>query len=65
MSCVPVKDWAKPGPYDQSMAHTLKRSRDRREAADLMGEEPQGVRGHHSVMSPKVRQCLYSVFRVT
>ncbi|XP_040045630.2 protein MTSS 1 isoform X5 [Gasterosteus aculeatus] len=47
------KDWAKPGPYDQSMAHTLKRSRDRREAADLMGEEPQGVRGHHSVMSPK------------
>uniref|UniRef100_G3P4Y3 MTSS I-BAR domain containing 1 n=1 Tax=Gasterosteus aculeatus aculeatus TaxID=481459 RepID=G3P4Y3_GASAC len=42
------KDWAKPGPYDQSMAHTLKRSRDRREAADLMGEEPQGVRGHHS-----------------
>uniref|UniRef100_A0AAQ4RGM7 MTSS I-BAR domain containing 1 n=1 Tax=Gasterosteus aculeatus aculeatus TaxID=481459 RepID=A0AAQ4RGM7_GASAC len=48
MSCVPVKDWAKPGPYDQSMAHTLKRSRDRREAADLMGEEPQGVRGHHS-----------------
>uniref|UniRef100_A0AAQ4QZX7 MTSS I-BAR domain containing 1 n=1 Tax=Gasterosteus aculeatus aculeatus TaxID=481459 RepID=A0AAQ4QZX7_GASAC len=55
MSCVPVKDWAKPGPYDQSMAHTLKRSRDRREAADLMGEEPQGVRGHHSVMSPKDR----------
>ncbi|XP_077937111.1 protein MTSS 1 isoform X10 [Gasterosteus aculeatus] len=47
------QDWAKPGPYDQSMAHTLKRSRDRREAADLMGEEPQGVRGHHSVMSPK------------
>ncbi|KAL6100242.1 mtss1 [Pungitius sinensis] len=47
------KDWARPGPYDQSMAHTLKRSRDRKEAADLMGEELQGVRGHHSAMSPK------------
>ncbi|XP_037329655.1 protein MTSS 1-like isoform X2 [Pungitius pungitius] len=47
------QDWARPGPYDLSMAHTLKRSRDRKEAADLMGEEPQGVRGHHSAMSPK------------
>ncbi|KAM8840416.1 protein MTSS 1-like isoform 2-T2 [Spinachia spinachia] len=47
------QDWARPGPYDQSVAHTLKRSRDRKEAADVMGEEPQGVRGHQSVMSPK------------
>uniref|UniRef100_A0A8C2WSD6 IMD domain-containing protein n=1 Tax=Cyclopterus lumpus TaxID=8103 RepID=A0A8C2WSD6_CYCLU len=28
------KDWAKPGPYDQSMVNTLKRSRDRRETTD-------------------------------
>ncbi|XP_034401059.1 protein MTSS 1-like [Cyclopterus lumpus] len=52
------KDWAKPGPYDQSMVNTLKRSRDRRETTDpsshhgadvtATGEEPQGMRGNHS-----------------
>ncbi|XP_070702125.1 protein MTSS 1-like [Pempheris klunzingeri] len=57
------KDWAKPGPYDQSVVNTLKRSRDRRETTDpsshqgadvtTPGEEPQGVKGGHSVMSPK------------
>uniref|UniRef100_A0A8C2WSC7 IMD domain-containing protein n=1 Tax=Cyclopterus lumpus TaxID=8103 RepID=A0A8C2WSC7_CYCLU len=53
-----VQDWAKPGPYDQSMVNTLKRSRDRRETTDpsshhgadvtATGEEPQGMRGNHS-----------------
>ncbi|XP_054461505.1 protein MTSS 1-like [Anoplopoma fimbria] len=57
------KDWAKPGPYDQSMVNTLKRSRDRRETTDpsshhgadvtTPGEEPQGVKGNHSVTSAK------------
>uniref|UniRef100_A0AAX7UVS1 IMD domain-containing protein n=1 Tax=Astatotilapia calliptera TaxID=8154 RepID=A0AAX7UVS1_ASTCA len=28
------KDWAKPGPYDQPMVNTLKRSKDRRETTD-------------------------------
>ncbi|XP_044026749.1 protein MTSS 1-like isoform X2 [Siniperca chuatsi] len=57
------KDWAKPGPYEQSMVNTLKRSKDRRETTDpsshqgaditTPGEEPQGVKGSHSVTSPK------------
>ncbi|XP_071368932.1 protein MTSS 1-like, partial [Centroberyx affinis] len=52
------KDWAKPGPYDQPMVNTLRRSKDRRETADpsghqgadvtTPGEEPQRVRGTHS-----------------
>uniref|UniRef100_A0A3Q3GI59 MTSS I-BAR domain containing 1 n=1 Tax=Labrus bergylta TaxID=56723 RepID=A0A3Q3GI59_9LABR len=28
------KDWAKPGPYEQGMVNTLKRSKDRRETSD-------------------------------
>lgn len=28
------KDWAKPGPYEQSMVNTLKRSKDRKETTD-------------------------------
>ncbi|TKS89165.1 Metastasis suppressor protein 1 [Collichthys lucidus] len=57
------QDWAKPGPYEQSMVNTLKRSKDRRETSDTSshqgaevttpGEEPQGVKGSHSVMSHK------------
>ncbi|XP_039675942.1 protein MTSS 1-like isoform X1 [Perca fluviatilis] len=57
------KDWAKPGPYDQSMVNTLKRSRDRRETTDpsshhgadisTSGDEPQGVKGSHSMTSPR------------
>ncbi|XP_039977357.1 protein MTSS 1-like isoform X2 [Xiphias gladius] len=57
------KDWAKPGPYDQPMVNTLKRSKERRDTTDpsshqsadvtTPGEEPQGVKGGHSVMSPK------------
>ncbi|XP_031163546.2 protein MTSS 1 isoform X2 [Sander lucioperca] len=57
------KDWAKPGPYDQSVVNTLKRSRDRRDTTDpsshhgadisTPGDEPQGVKGSHSVTSPR------------
>ncbi|XP_074468568.1 protein MTSS 1-like isoform X5 [Sebastes fasciatus] len=57
------QDWAKPGPYDQSVVNTLKRSRDRRETTDpsshhgtdvtTPGDEPHGVRGSHSVTSHK------------
>uniref|UniRef100_A0A3P9HFC7 IMD domain-containing protein n=1 Tax=Oryzias latipes TaxID=8090 RepID=A0A3P9HFC7_ORYLA len=58
------KDWAKPGPYDQPMVNTLRRSKDRRETADpsshqgsdvtTAGEEPQRNRGGTScVTSPK------------
>ncbi|XP_029298934.1 protein MTSS 1-like [Cottoperca gobio] len=58
-----LQDWAKPGPYDQSMVNTLKRSKDRRETTDpsshhgadvtTLGEEQQGVKGSHSVTSAK------------
>ncbi|XP_031163551.1 protein MTSS 2 isoform X6 [Sander lucioperca] len=57
------QDWAKPGPYDQSVVNTLKRSRDRRDTTDpsshhgadisTPGDEPQGVKGSHSVTSPR------------
>ncbi|XP_071357234.1 protein MTSS 1-like isoform X2 [Trachinotus anak] len=57
------QDWAKPGPYDQPVANTLKRSKERRETTDpsshqsadvtTPGEEPQGVKGSHSATSPK------------
>ncbi|XP_069372417.1 protein MTSS 1-like isoform X4 [Paralichthys olivaceus] len=57
------QDWAKPGPYDQPMVNTLRRSKDRRETTDpsshqgadvtTPGEELQGVKGSHSLTSPK------------
>uniref|UniRef100_A0A3Q2C9M3 MTSS I-BAR domain containing 1 n=1 Tax=Cyprinodon variegatus TaxID=28743 RepID=A0A3Q2C9M3_CYPVA len=57
------KDWAKPGPYDQPLVNTLRRSKDRRETPDPSShqgsdvstpfEEPQGIKGSHTVMSPK------------
>uniref|UniRef100_A0A7N6B6T9 IMD domain-containing protein n=1 Tax=Anabas testudineus TaxID=64144 RepID=A0A7N6B6T9_ANATE len=56
-------DWAKPGPYDQPMINTLKRSKDKRETTDpnshhgadvtSPGEEPQRAKGSHSLTSPK------------
>ncbi|MEQ2180708.1 hypothetical protein GOODEAATRI_003972 [Goodea atripinnis] len=56
-------DWAKPGPYDQPMVNTLRRSKDRRETTDPSShqgsdvttpvDEPQGIKGNHTVMSPK------------
>uniref|UniRef100_A0A1A7Z123 Metastasis suppressor 1 n=1 Tax=Iconisemion striatum TaxID=60296 RepID=A0A1A7Z123_9TELE len=58
-----LQDWAKPGPYDQPMLNTLRRSKDRRETTDPIshhgvdvttaGEEPHGVKGGHSLASPK------------
>ncbi|XP_060916148.1 protein MTSS 1-like isoform X3 [Labrus mixtus] len=58
------QDWAKPGPYEQGMVNTLKRSKDRRETSDpssyqgadvttTPGEEPPGVKGSPSVTSTK------------
>ncbi|XP_026205193.1 protein MTSS 1 isoform X2 [Anabas testudineus] len=57
------QDWAKPGPYDQPMINTLKRSKDKRETTDpnshhgadvtSPGEEPQRAKGSHSLTSPK------------
>ncbi|XP_038135709.1 protein MTSS 1-like isoform X3 [Cyprinodon tularosa] len=57
------KDWAKPGPYDQPLVNTLRRSKDRRETPDPSShqgsdvstpfEEPQGIKGSHTMVSPK------------
>uniref|UniRef100_A0A8C6PIW8 MTSS I-BAR domain containing 1 n=1 Tax=Nothobranchius furzeri TaxID=105023 RepID=A0A8C6PIW8_NOTFU len=57
------KDWARPGPYDQPTVNTLRRSKDRRETTDPInhhgvdvttaGEESLGVKGGHSLASPK------------
>uniref|UniRef100_A0A3B5MQ75 IMD domain-containing protein n=1 Tax=Xiphophorus couchianus TaxID=32473 RepID=A0A3B5MQ75_9TELE len=57
------KDWAKPGPYDQPMVNTLRRSKDRRDTTDPSShqgsvvttpvEDQQGIKGNHTVMSSK------------
>uniref|UniRef100_A0A667X0X6 IMD domain-containing protein n=1 Tax=Myripristis murdjan TaxID=586833 RepID=A0A667X0X6_9TELE len=57
-SISPVWDWAKPGPYDQPAANTLRRGKERRETTDpsshqggdvtTPGEEPQRVKGGNS-----------------
>ncbi|XP_026012312.1 metastasis suppressor protein 1 isoform X2 [Astatotilapia calliptera] len=59
-----LQDWAKPGPYDQPMVNTLKRSKDRRETTDpsshqgadvtTPGEEPNRGKGNNTSSSPKV-----------
>ncbi|XP_025758053.1 metastasis suppressor protein 1 isoform X2 [Oreochromis niloticus] len=58
------QDWAKPGPYDQPIVNTLKRSKDRRETTDpsshqgadvtTPGEEPNRGKGNNTSTSPKV-----------
>uniref|UniRef100_A0A8P4KTY5 IMD domain-containing protein n=1 Tax=Dicentrarchus labrax TaxID=13489 RepID=A0A8P4KTY5_DICLA len=47
------KDWAKPGPYDQSMVNTLKRSKDRRDTTDPSSH--QGVRFYIWLISELAR----------
>uniref|UniRef100_A0A6Q2XF61 MTSS I-BAR domain containing 1 n=1 Tax=Esox lucius TaxID=8010 RepID=A0A6Q2XF61_ESOLU len=52
------KDWAKPGPYDQPMVNTLRRTK--KETPDpssppatTPGDEPQRARGTNAVTTPK------------
>ncbi|XP_061616241.1 protein MTSS 1-like isoform X1 [Phyllopteryx taeniolatus] len=47
------KDWAKPGPYDQTVFNALRKGKERREAVDPQGEELQGGKGSPPVSSPK------------
>ncbi|XP_043995251.1 protein MTSS 1-like isoform X4 [Gambusia affinis] len=57
------QDWAKPGPYDQPMVNTLRRSKDRRDTTDPSShqgsvvttpvEDQPGIKGNHTVMSSK------------
>ncbi|XP_041867737.1 protein MTSS 1-like isoform X2 [Melanotaenia boesemani] len=59
-----LQDWAKPGPYDQPIINTLRRSKDKKEITDPSShqgtggttpeEDLQGVKGHTSMISPKV-----------
>uniref|UniRef100_A0A674A2T2 MTSS I-BAR domain containing 1 n=1 Tax=Salmo trutta TaxID=8032 RepID=A0A674A2T2_SALTR len=50
------KDWAKPGPYDQPMVNTLRRTKEKRETpnpsspqATTPGDEPQRAKGTNAV----------------
>uniref|UniRef100_A0A3Q3NEV7 MTSS I-BAR domain containing 1 n=1 Tax=Labrus bergylta TaxID=56723 RepID=A0A3Q3NEV7_9LABR len=45
------QDWAKPGPYEQGMVNTLKRSKDRRETSD-----PAATK-NHLICDSFVRSC--------
>ncbi|XP_061520638.1 protein MTSS 1-like isoform X2 [Phycodurus eques] len=49
----PSQDWAKPGPYDQTVFNALRKGKERREAVDPQGEELQGGKGSPPVSSPK------------
>uniref|UniRef100_A0A8C8H0T6 Metastasis suppressor protein 1 n=1 Tax=Oncorhynchus tshawytscha TaxID=74940 RepID=A0A8C8H0T6_ONCTS len=51
------KDWAKPGPYDQPMVNTLRRTKEKRETPDpsspqatTPGDEPQRAKGTNAVI---------------
>ncbi|XP_064839717.1 protein MTSS 1-like isoform X2 [Oncorhynchus masou masou] len=51
------QDWAKPGPYDQPMVNTLRRTKEKRETPDpsspqatTPGDEPQRARGTNAVI---------------
>ncbi|XP_052326312.1 protein MTSS 1-like isoform X3 [Oncorhynchus keta] len=54
------KDWAKPGPYDQPMVNTLRRTKEKRETpnpsspqATTPGDEPQRAKGTNAVTTAK------------
>nr|XP_046181780.1 protein MTSS 1-like isoform X3 [Oncorhynchus gorbuscha] len=51
------KDWAKPGPYDQPMVNTLRRTKEKRQTPDpsspqasTPGDEPQRAKGTNAVI---------------
>eukprot|EP00063_Salmo_salar_P057893 XP_014032728.1 PREDICTED: metastasis suppressor protein 1 isoform X3 [Salmo salar] len=51
------KDWAKPGPYDQPMVNTLRRTKEKRETPDpsspqatTPGDKPQRAKGTNAVI---------------
>ncbi|XP_041739777.2 protein MTSS 1-like isoform X5 [Coregonus clupeaformis] len=55
-----TQDWAKPGPYDQPMVNTLRRTKEKRETpnpsspqATTPGDEPQRAKGTNAVTTPK------------
>ncbi|XP_056154025.1 protein MTSS 1-like [Lampris incognitus] len=68
------KDWAKPGPYDQSSINTLRRTKDRKETTDpsspmgsdvsTPGEEPQKAKGSNTASMPKEREVHEELARV-
>ncbi|XP_029591341.1 protein MTSS 1 isoform X10 [Salmo trutta] len=54
------QDWAKPGPYDQPMVNTLRRTKEKRETpnpsspqATTPGDEPQRAKGTNAVTTAK------------
>ncbi|XP_071230080.1 protein MTSS 1-like isoform X4 [Salvelinus alpinus] len=58
------KDWAKPGPYDQPMVNTLRRTKEKRETpnpsspqATTPGDEPQRAKGTNAVITAKQEEA--------
>ncbi|XP_013997140.1 protein MTSS 1 isoform X3 [Salmo salar] len=58
------KDWAKPGPYDQPMVNTLRRTKEKRETpnpsspqATTPGDEPQRAKGTNAVTTAKQEEA--------
>uniref|UniRef100_A0A8C7M0V8 MTSS I-BAR domain containing 1 n=1 Tax=Oncorhynchus kisutch TaxID=8019 RepID=A0A8C7M0V8_ONCKI len=59
-TCSSTRDWAKPGPYDQPMVNTLRRTKEKRETpnpsspqATTPGDEPQRAKGTNAVTKAK------------
>ncbi|XP_071230084.1 protein MTSS 1-like isoform X8 [Salvelinus alpinus] len=58
------QDWAKPGPYDQPMVNTLRRTKEKRETpnpsspqATTPGDEPQRAKGTNAVITAKQEEA--------
>ncbi|XP_013997143.1 protein MTSS 1 isoform X6 [Salmo salar] len=58
------QDWAKPGPYDQPMVNTLRRTKEKRETpnpsspqATTPGDEPQRAKGTNAVTTAKQEEA--------
>ncbi|XP_055750294.1 protein MTSS 1-like isoform X5 [Salvelinus fontinalis] len=59
------QDWAKPGPYDQPMVNTLRRTKEKRETpnpsspqATTPGDEPQRAKGTNAVITAKQEEAV-------
>lgn len=61
--CFSLKDWAKPGPYDQPMVNTLRRRKDKDPAAvpDINGSGNDGSPAMTLTQAPSVLQTSVSV----
>lgn len=63
LTCFSLKDWAKPGPYDQPMVNTLRRKKDKEPAAvpDINGSVNDSSPATTLTQGPPVLQTSVSV----